>query len=657
VDSTTHRNDTVTDLPAEQTRRRGTVDVVGAHIARTTAYTMMRALVVALVVLSATAAFAGTVRTAATCSANSVQASVDASADNPSDPDVVIIPAGDCTWATGITITKSLIIKGAGSGAIVHGAAVSPCPCTIVRDGIATNTSMVQVSLKANAKFRIAHIDFEFGGGANKGSAAPGVISFYGPSTSNANLPQVRADHLKFGDNPNKYILFNDVVGVTDQTQATGAFRMFSYTKHANWDSQPYGNGSWAAPSNFGSDRAVFIEDLSFVDTYGGTGTSIADGDSGARIVVRKSDLQDTQQVVHEVGAAYFRSNRSLEVYSNNFVWTGLVTGNPTARNPWGGSGVSIRGGTGIVHSNNYNAQFGSNSTFVKLANFRDTGAFWPGICDGTGAWDLNDGVVYDSGTHTGPNGATTLTDGTKSWATGAQWAPGPHTAYSVHNVTRGTGAGIDGNTTNTLTPKAWEGHGTQLTFNTGDSYQILRATVCMDQPGRGQSDLITGTPPQSGWVHNAPEPIYAVNNTSIGIPFMYGEINSSSFRAQSNLGANSDYYGAPGGVGMGSCVGAFNGSCGTGQGSVANRPTTCTTGVAYWVTDEGSWDTTKSANTSGRLYKCTSTNTWTLFYTPFTYPHSLRTSGVLADDTGASPSTSQTGSAAPAAPTNLKVQ
>jgi len=70
--------------------------------------------------------------------------------------------------------------------------------------------------------------------------------------------------------------------------------------------------------------------------------------------------------------------------------------------------------------------------------------------------------------------------------------------------------------------------------------------------------------------------------------------------------------------------TGSFNGTSGMGVGTIANRPSTCTTGVAYWATDEGSWRA-GYPGTSGRLYIATATNTWTLSYTPYTYPHPLR--------------------------------
>jgi len=58
----------------------------------------------------------------------------------------------------------------------------------------------------------------------------------------------------------------------------------------------------------------------------------------------------------------------------------------------------------------------------------------------------------------------------------------------------------------------------------------------------------------------------------------------------------------------------AFDGSQGVGFGLLANRPVTCAPGVAYWATDEN------------KLYRCMTQNVWILYYTPFAYPHPLRT-------------------------------
>jgi len=76
-----------------------------------------------------------------------------------------------------------------------------------------------------------------------------------------------------------------------------------------------------------------------------------------------------------------------------------------------------------------------------------------------------------------------------------------------------------------------------------------------------------------------------------------------------------------------------FNGTVGVGSGLLSARPSTCTTGVGYWATDQGEWNS-KHSGPDGQLYKCTSTNTWALYYTPYTYPHPLRSSSKVEPPT-----------------------
>src|SRR5208283_4544760 len=79
-----------------------------------------------------------------------------------------------------------------------------------------------------------------------------------------------------------------------------------------------------------------------------------------------------------------------------------------------------------------------------------------------------------------------------------------------------------------------------QVTWNVSDSYQLLRATVCMDQPGRSQGTLLSGsTPSPTGWVNQVLDPIYEWADTHSGGFGSPVQITDNT----SNLLANRDYY------------------------------------------------------------------------------------------------------------------
>lgn len=146
---------------------------------------------------------------------------------------------------------------------------------------------------------------------------------------------------------------------------------------------------------------------------------------------------------------------------------------------------------------------------------------------------------------------------------------------------------------------------------------------MCTDQPSRSGGTLLSGsTPSPTGWTNQTIDPTYEWNNA--GYNPVFGNV-STGYSTQ--LQANRDWYtdgslGSP--VAQTSSSSPFSGATGVGFGIISRRPSTCTTGVVYWATDEGSWNTSGNAFGNGRLYKCTATNTWTLAYTPYAYPHPL---------------------------------
>jgi hypothetical protein len=127
--------------------------------------------------------------------------------------------------------------------------------------------------------------------------------------------------------------------------------------------------------------------------------------------------------------------------------------------------------------------------------------------------------------------------------------------------------------------------------------------------------------------------PAFIVNNTRGGA-YTYAERgNNPSPFTDNPILPNEDFFNGVNASNPNSCATNApigDGTCGIGYGTLAQRPATCTGpngngtgGVLYWATDQGGdWDTTHGGANDGAVYRCTSTNTWTSYYTPYTYPY-----------------------------------
>ena len=292
---------------------------------------------------------------------------------------------------------------------------------------------------------------------------------------------------------------------------------------------------------------------------------------------------------------------------------------------------AGARGGTGLVWGNTANLSAGGLNNFFTLTTYRVSGSLggW-GACDGSSPYDANDGTAYYSGTVSSYNsGTTTITvSDTPNWANN-QWSPNG-APYSVHDVTQNNGSEITANGSNTLTILESGGPGT-WTPNSGDSIQILRATYCIDQAGgRGTaSTLYNATDPatSASSANEVLSPTYIWSNSFIGgTPnFNTGTSGVGSYTAR--IIRSRDFYVENTNQGVQSnSTTPFDGTAnvGIGHGTLANRPAACTTGVGYFATDQGSWNTSGSGG-QGVLYIC-GAGGWpsSPSYTPYTYPHHL---------------------------------
>jgi hypothetical protein len=594
--------------------------------------------------------------TAASCNRSDVNAVINGTAHTAVDGDVINIPAGTCTWAAGVSVPAGIGITIIGAGTTDPHNPSGSGQTTIIDNATAGGYLFYFNPNSTSSLSRVSSMTLSPQSGlGNNSIGAP--VAFQGVCTSgggsNSVCPNIRVDHLAFPASPSwagktmptsTMIVTDNVFGVIDHNSFylddnTGYYEVLNFNNSAWQGVGQYGDNSWAAGDSFGTNQTIYVETNYFELRQGNLfpvteaeGSFNLPAEGGGRVACRFNTAVGLRSMCVNHGTESNgrpRGGRQMEFYKN-------LMSCPSSTYPacWNNGmlvGGSTRSGSLLAVANSYTGKAINNfSTINEYRTLQNISAPW-GACDGSGGYDKNDGIVYASGTFTSTSGGTwTITDSSKNWTVN-QWVSNG-SPYSVHDVTTGEGSEIRSSGTNTLSGNPW----TPLNFHVGDSYQILRAPLCIDMTSRIGGSLLSGNPPTptnsiGGYQYQTLDPVYEAADTA-GYPPTFGAIGANTAR----IIANRDYYGEVSQSAQTSPSSPFNGTVGTGYGTLANRPTTCTPRVGYWATDQGSWNQSGKGG-QGQLYVCTATNTWTLYYTPYTYPHPL---------TGAV--------TAPAPPTNL---
>ena len=404
--------------------------------------------------------------------------------------DTIALPAGTFTWTTRVNLNKAITLQGVGVGA------------TIIRDAV-QDGQLMSINLVAGRLTRLTGIEFQNGGRQN--AAIGGTIRVDG---SNTNGSQFRFDHNVW-NRVNGTLLCDTVIGVIDHNQFTQnvtAGTVWIYG--SRWDGGSYGDGSWAAPTGFGSSQFLFIEDNTWQSAAAGFVMAMTDAYGGARFVVRHNQINDCFIANHGTeSTGRIRGARAMEVYRNT--WTG------TNLNRFVGG---TRSGGVLFHNNNISGY--SNEPVFTLQNYRNFHPFEPfGGADGTNQWDANRPNPFFTGTAASNSSVTTVTvSGNPGWTTG-QWI-----GYTLRRTTNACNSGsltfgeIVANTSNTITYTATCCHIPTMSFCAGDTLEIRKVDHALDQPGRARGSLIRGDTPvrPPNWNDQVTEPCYSWNNGGV---------------------------------------------------------------------------------------------------------------------------------------------
>ena len=204
---------------------------------------------------------------------------------------------------------------------------------------------------------------------------------------------------------------------------------------------------------------------------------------------------------------------------------------------------------------------------------------------------------------------------------------------YTSFEIRGGTGIIFDNTATNTA-PSHWFGildygyKGIYTNYGNGSIYGTPTWYPLKDQIGVGMDPKVAGS-----------EPMYLINNkkgsgdwgitwsaVAGGAITQYRtEIDdeTATFAMFDVIKANTDYF-------KHNVGGSFDGTSGVGRGTKAQMEAITPTlaKVGFWVTDEGTWNTSGDGSGQGQLNQWNG-SAWVLYYTPLQYPHPMR--GALA--------------------------
>ena len=543
--------------------------------------------------------------TAASCSSGDVQAAINSALTG----DTVAVPSGSCTWASPVTIAnKSVTLQGqtvcTGSG--------NPSQ----NDLSCVDSTVITITVPQ---------------GLNVSSSATGFVAITGFTfitnavTSNGTIV-LGGTHGQLGFR----FHHNHIQMLVSGSNAVFAYNGYGLLDHIYWqdtsggaaiplnfggDFATRGYANWNDATNLGSSEALYVEDSYYTTSHAST-EGFFDAYYGTKLVIRYNTIVGNELGGwHGTDSGQYRSVLLGEIYDNSVSnSTGSIL---DVMNTRGGSLLFFNnavGGSTSWHAVDLQYYRISEPTDAVTWGTATTGLNWtPLSSDPTNinsdtntlnASDWQASHSYASGAAIGP---TSNNAGSYNYQNSGSCTSGssrPSFNQSVAGTTSDgtcTWTNVAGSTT--------AGPGGSGFCAANPDTACSSDSTCQALSGRDTcsrySDTNGGVYPfrdQPGRIHNQVlAPNYAWGNSGSGLP---SPLLVTDAATSDIIQPNVDYYNA---------AASFNGTSGTGNGLLSARPSTCAPQVAYWATD------------TNTLYQCSATNTWTPYYTPYTYPHPLQ--------------------------------
>jgi len=530
------------------------------------------------------------------CSSGSSISDVQNAVNSASGGATITLAAGTYNWSSEVQLSasKGVTIICASAPATTGGSTSSPC----LVNASHLIFGLPSVNGTISGLYRISGFTFHQSAPNTQVVWFNSDCSAY-PSACTGTMTQVRVDHNTFDQNAgnggfvciyigdeNSYV---QVWGVIDHNLVTSSPSLWGGNA-GNGGILQYIGGVNPNPlaAQLGTANNLFVEDnIGNFAPSGNTnaGYGFIDSWGGAGIVFRHNAVTDALSAAHAV--THGGGPNNLEYYNNSSTMdSGSVSqGVQDCYRCFHHQGAN----TFMAFNNTFRPYNGHSSTPIAMASYRDY-AFGGG------------GAVGSAGASV--DGSFPACDGSQS---------------------------MDGNRSPQST---WYGY------------------PCWHQPGRdAQGQYKPMYIWNNQWTDGTAFPSMSIDNFG-GTPPPNCKTQPAGTCSYINIHMVKDreYYNAVSASAQSSPSSPFNGTTGMGFGTLANRPSSCTTssesqygngaaGVGYFATDQGS---------QGVLYTCSATNTWSVYYTPYTYPHPL-VSGSSSASGPTPPTTTK-----PVAPKNL---